>query len=137
MSVHYVYRFLNMKHQVIYVGETNDINRRIREHLSCNPSKTSFKRSDLKYISRVEYLKLRSVEQGKLVEKYYIMKYLSPVLKNKVIPSKHVKIKNPPSNWRTFIVINKQCKKVGRFKFVVWKIFMYLILGLIIIYYII
>ena len=90
MAVHYVYKFINIYNQVMYVGETNDINRRIREHLSCNPSRTCFKKSDIKYISRIEYLKLKSIEQGKIVEKYYILKYLSPVLKNKLIYNRHI-----------------------------------------------
>ena len=74
MAIHYVYKFINIHNQVIYVGETNNINRRIREHLSCNPSRTSFRKSYLKYISRVEYLTLKSTSEGKLVEKYYILK---------------------------------------------------------------
>ena len=101
--MHYVYKFIDIRNNVMYVGETNNIERRIREHLSCNPAKTCFKKSDLKNISRIEYLKLNTVSEGKLIEKYYIIKYLSPSLKNKSIPRTRVKLKNPPDNhWRTY-----------------------------------
>ena len=112
MAVHYVYKFISIYNQVLYVGETNNINRRVREHLSCNPSRTCFVRSDLKYISRIDYITVKSPSQGKLVEKYYILKYLSPVLKNRSIPRQRVNIKKPPDNWKTYMQINKM-RKVG------------------------
>ena len=107
ITVHYVYKFININSEIMYVGETNNIDRRIREHLSCNPSKTCFKRSDLKTISKIEYLTLKSSKEGKLVEKYYIRKYLSPNLKNRSIPRKQVKIKNPPDEWRTYKIFRR------------------------------
>ena len=136
MAVHYVYKFISIKNQVMYVGETNDINRRVREHLSCNPSRTSFKKSDLKYIARVEYLKLRSVEQGKLVEKYYILKYLSPALKNKSIPRRRVKLKNPPDNWRIFLQMRTLSSKKNTFEIKLCIIFMKFMFWMLILHYI-
>lgn len=101
--MHYVYKFIDTNNKVMYVGETNNIERRIREHLSCNPAKTCFRKTDLKKISRIEFLKLKTMQEGKLIEKYYILKYLSPNLKNKSIPRTRVKIKNPPDNhWRIY-----------------------------------
>ncbi|MBQ8997736.1 MAG: GIY-YIG nuclease family protein [Clostridium sp.] len=136
MAKHYVYKFINIYNQVMYVGETNNINRRIREHLSCNPSRTSFRKSDLKYISRVEYLTLKSTTEGKLIEKYYILKYLSPVLKNKSIPSKKVKIKNPPDNWKIFMKMNKMCGTTTNFRNKMYKILINIIFWFILLYYI-
>ena len=136
MAKHYVYKFINIYNQVMYVGETNNINRRIREHLSCNPSRTSFRKSDLKYISRVEYLTLKSTTEGKLIEKYYILKYLSPVLKNKSIPSKKVKIKNPPDNWKIFMKMNKMCVTTTNFRNKMYKILINIIFWFILLYYI-
>ena len=52
----------------MYVGETNNIERRIREHSSCNPAKTCFRKTDLKKISRIEFLKLKTMQEGKLIE---------------------------------------------------------------------
>ena len=103
IKTHYVYKFIDTANKVIYVGETNNIERRIREHLSCNPAKTCFRKADLKNISRIEFLKLNTIQEGKLIEKYYILKYLSPCLKNKSIPHTRIKIKNPPDNhWRIY-----------------------------------
>lgn len=135
MAVHYVYKFINIYNQVMYVGETNDINRRIREHLSCNPSRTCFKKSDIKYISRIEYLKLKSIEQGKIVEKYYILKYLSPVLKNKLIPRTKVKLKNPPDNWRIFLIMKNIDKSENTFIIRVFVVVIKIIFWIVLLYH--
>lgn len=135
MAVHYVYKFINIYNQVMYVGETNDINRRIREHLSCNPSRTCFKKSDIKYISRIEYLKLKSIDQGKIVEKYYILKYLSPVLKNKLIPRTKVKLKNPPDNWRIFLIMKNIDKSENTFIIRVFVVVIKIIFWIVLLYH--
>lgn len=138
MSIHYVYKFIDVNCKVIYVGESNNLDRRIREHLSCNPNKTCFRRSDLKSISRIEYLKLNSKTEGKLTEKYYIREYLSPNLKNKSIPHKKIKIKNPPNDWKIYKVFRetnatKQQSKV-KIEFTIW--ILRLLFWLLILYFI-
>jgi predicted GIY-YIG superfamily endonuclease len=137
MAAHYVYKFISIYNQVLYVGETNNIDRRIREHLSCNPSKTNFRKSDIKKIHKVEYLKLKSSHEGKLVEKYYILKYLSPVLKNKSIPRTRIEIKNPPSNWRTLVYINKKRATNKKYSEILCNLLLKVIFWIFLLYYIV
>lgn len=69
----YVYRFLNQANQVIYVGRTNNIIRRIRQqHFGNNGHLPKECYNETK---TVEYAKVASQNDAILYELYYIEKY--------------------------------------------------------------
>lgn len=69
----YVYRFLNQQNQVIYVGRTNNIIRRIRQqHFGKNGHLPKECYNETK---TVEYAKVASQNDAILYELYYIEKY--------------------------------------------------------------
>ena len=67
----YVYRFLDTRGKVIYIGKTINIHNRMKQH---------FKGGHLplecyKSVSRIEYQKYRTESDSLIMETYYITKY--------------------------------------------------------------
>lgn len=69
----YVYRFVDINNKYMYVGETNNIDRRIGEHLQLKSSK--FKKDTLKEIQKIEYIKVDNKMIARQFEIHYINKY--------------------------------------------------------------
>lgn len=69
----YIYRFVNQHDRVIYIGRTNNIVRRIRhQHFGNNGHLPKTCYNETVY---VEYAKVKSENDAKIYELYYIEKY--------------------------------------------------------------
>lgn len=79
----YVYKFEDSRGKVLYIGKTNDIDRRMKEHFG---GKGHIKGNCYKDTARVYYMQLNSDGDALLVEQYMIGKY-NPVY-NKLGKSK-------------------------------------------------
>lgn len=64
----YVYRFLNKENEIIYIGKTKELNKRLSNH--SHLSKECY--SEIKYI---EYIKLLNYDEMSIYERYYINKF--------------------------------------------------------------
>lgn len=71
----YVYRFLSDQGGILYVGKTNDIYRRMKQHFIDND--TLYKESYAK-VAKVEYTALDSIVEAGVLEQVLINKYNCP-----------------------------------------------------------
>lgn len=70
---HYLYRWIDVYGNVIYVGETKRrLDKRIAEHMSCNPKYTNFKRKDIAQVHKIEYMVFDDDYDAMAHERYYI-----------------------------------------------------------------
>ena len=69
----YVYKFIDKNDRCLYVGQTNDLSRRIGQHLSLKSGK--FNKNLIKDIKRIEYIKVDNRVVARQFEIYYINKY--------------------------------------------------------------
>ena len=67
----YVYRFKSDIGEILYVGKTTDLKKRVEQHLKTNTLPVSFK----ELASKVEYIKFYSDPDLHIAENYYINKY--------------------------------------------------------------
>ena len=72
----FVYKLLDENYNVLYVGKTWDLKRRIHQHM--NPNSSMFSKEDINKIKYVGYLFLKSEIQSDLREIYYINEYRPP-----------------------------------------------------------
>lgn len=72
MIKYYIYRFLNENNEVIYIGRTNNIVSRIATHFS---SQGHLPQECYDEVKRVDYLELKTKNDMKIKELYYISKY--------------------------------------------------------------
>lgn len=74
----YVYRFLDSQGSIIYVGKTNDMKRRMRQHfLRGHLPKECYKKTN-----EVQYMKFKSEVESSIYEIYYINKF-KPIFNKK------------------------------------------------------
>lgn len=71
----YVYRFINIHNQIIYVGRTNNIVRRIRNEHFSKSGRGHLPQECYNETARVEYAEVKSHNESKMYELYYIEKY--------------------------------------------------------------
>lgn len=69
---YYIYRFLNEKNEVIYVGKTTNLNRRIEAHK--HSSLSNIPLFDFE-VFNIEYAKFKSEYKSSIYEIHYIVKY--------------------------------------------------------------
>lgn len=67
MMSYYVYKFLNIDDDVVYIGKTENLNSRMKSH---NHLPTNV----YKEIVKIEYLDFKTKDDTELAEKYYIIK---------------------------------------------------------------
>jgi len=72
MSEHYIYYFVNEKDEVVYVGRTADIKRRINQHFGSNGH---LKESEYNDVKLIKYAPLSSENEARIYETYYISKW--------------------------------------------------------------
>lgn len=70
-SMFYVYRFLNKNFEVIYVGRTVNIKKRMSQHFT----KGHLPSECYKQVARIDYLELETKADMNIVELYFIGKY--------------------------------------------------------------
>ena len=93
----YVYRFIDGKGNIIYVGKTVNINNRIQQHFSNGHLPKECYNS----VAKIEYQKHKTESDSLIMETYYITKY-SPRY-NKLQQSRDLPtIQFDEGNWRTY-----------------------------------
>lgn len=97
---YYVYRFLNKYEEVIYVGRTNNISNRIKQHLSSGHLPSDC----YSLINKIEYIELETFTDILIYEIYYINKYL-PIYntRDKDELRKETTITLPEKQWKEYI----------------------------------
>ena len=94
----YVYRFIDGKGNIIYVGKTVNINNRIQQHFS---NKGHLSKECYNSVAKIEYQKYKTESDSLIMETYYITKY-SPKY-NKLGQSRDVPtIAFDEKNWKIY-----------------------------------
>ena len=93
----YVYRFIDGKGNIIYVGKTVNINNRMQQHFSNG----HLPKECYKSVALIEYQKYKTESDSLVMETYYITKY-SPKY-NKLQQSRDLPtIEFDEGSWRTY-----------------------------------
>ena len=93
----YVYRFIDGKGNIIYVGKTVNINSRMQQHFSNGHLDKQCYNS----VAKIEYQKYKTESDSLIMETYYITKY-SPKY-NKLQQSRDLPtIEFEEGSWRTY-----------------------------------
>ncbi len=109
----YVYRFKHyLTSEIIYVGYTSrTLNARMNEHFGTNPHLPT---KCYKSVGRIEYIKVRTNSDARLIEQYLINKY-KPIynIAGKSSDEQTIKLRSIPKRWtlyedrkRSFIRLN-------------------------------
>ena len=94
----YVYRFIDGKGNIIYVGKTVNINNRMQQHFS---DKGHLPKECYNSVAKIEYQKYKTESDSLIMETYYITKY-SPKY-NKLQQSRDLPtIEFDEGSWRTY-----------------------------------
>ena len=102
--VSYCYRFKDINGNIIYVGKTVDINKRMTQHFG---GKGHLDKECYKSVARIEYQKYKTESDALIYETYYITKY-SPKY-NKLGQSRDKPtIQLEEKDWKTYQVFKKQ-----------------------------
>ena len=100
----YVYRFIDGKGNIIYVGKTVNINNRMQQHFS---DKGHLPKECYNSVAKIEYQKYKTESDSLIMETYYITKY-SPKY-NKLQQSRDLPTLDLDKNkWKTY----KQLKPI-------------------------
>ena len=100
----YVYRFIDGKGNIIYVGKTVNINNRMQQHFS---DKGHLSKECYNAVAKIEYQKYKTESDSLIMETYYITKY-SPKF-NKLQQSRDLPTLDLDKNkWKTY----KQLKPI-------------------------
>lgn len=99
----YVYKFEDKNKKVLYIGKTNNMNRRMAQHFG---NKGHIKGDCYKRTRKIYYMTLSSEENALIVEQYFISKYKPPYnIKGKGKPALRLNINE---NWILYKKINKE-----------------------------
>ena len=108
----YVYRFKDVSDNIIYVGKTVDMQKRMNQHFG---GKGHLDPKCYKSVAKIEYQKYKTESDSLIMETYYITKY-SPKY-NKLGQSKDIPtIKFDEGNWKVYQVLkqtNTRSKKAN------------------------
>lgn len=103
----YVYRFINSDEKIIYVGKTNNLDRRYVQHFN---KKGHLPSECYNSVWKIEYIKTDTELNALLLETYYINKYRPQYNKlnktYKATSTENVNLKDINSNWRTYRIVN-------------------------------
>ena len=94
----YVYRFLDSKGNIIYIGKTVNIDLRMQQHFG---DKGHLSKECYNSVAKIEYQKYKTESDSLIMETYYITKY-SPKF-NKLQQSRDLPtIQFDEGSWRTY-----------------------------------
>lgn len=103
----YIYRFLDANEKIIYVGKTNNLDKRYAQHFS---KKGHLPRECYNSVWKIEYIKTDTELNALLLETYYINKYRPQYNKlNKTYKAtsvKDVNLKEIKDNWKVYKIVN-------------------------------
>lgn len=104
----YIYRFIDKNRKVIYVGKTNNLNKRYNQHFG---KKGHLTKECYNSVWKIEYIKVDSELNALLLETYYINKYRPKYNKlNKTYrPTniENVNLKEIKDNWKLYRIVNR------------------------------
>ena len=102
----YVYRFIDIRGNVIYYGKTLDMQNRMKNHFT----KVHLPKECYQSVAKIEYQKYKTESDALIMETYFITKY-SPKY-NKLGKSRDVPtITLDEKEWKTYQVLKKQAEK--------------------------
>ncbi|WGX77398.1 nucleotide excision repair endonuclease (plasmid) [Paraclostridium bifermentans] len=103
----YIYRFLDANEKIIYVGKTNNLDRRYTQHFS---KKGHLPRDCYNSVWKIEYIKTDTELNALLLETYYINKYRPQYNKlnktYKATSTENVNLKEIKDNWKVYKIVN-------------------------------
>lgn len=103
----YVYRFIDKNKKIIYVGKTNNLDRRFGQHFNKGGH---LPKECYNSVWKMEYIKVDSELNALLLETYYINKYRPKYNKlnktYKATSTKNVNLKEISTNWKTFRIVH-------------------------------
>lgn len=112
-SKSYVYRFIDGNKKVIYVGKTNNLDKRYVQHFNKNGH---LPKECYKSVWKIEYIKVDSELNALLLETYYINKYRPKYNKlnktYKATSTDNVNLKEIKENWKTYKVVHQSLAPV-------------------------
>jgi excinuclease UvrABC nuclease subunit len=108
ISKSYIYRFLDSQKKIIYVGKTNNLDKRYIQHFNKNGH---LSKECYRSVWKIEYIKVDSELNALLLETYYINKYRPKYNKlNKTYRATsidNVNLKEIKENWKTYKIVNQ------------------------------
>lgn len=103
----YVYRFIDGNNKVIYVGKTNNLDRRFGQHFN---KSGHLPKECYNSVWKMEYIKVDSELNALLLETYYINKYRPKFNRlNKTYratSTENVNLKDIKDNWKIFRIVH-------------------------------
>lgn len=103
----YVYRFIDGNNKVIYVGKTNNLDRRFSQHFN---KSGHLPKECYNSVWKMEYIKVDSELNALLLETYYINKYRPKFNRlNKTYratSTENVNLKDIKDNWKIFRIVH-------------------------------
>lgn len=103
----YVYRFINSDEKIIYVGKTNNLDRRYVQHFN---KKGHLPSECYNSVWKIEYIKTDTELNALLLETYYINKYRPKYNKlnktYKATSTENVNLKEIKDNWKVYKIVN-------------------------------
>lgn len=116
-SKSYVYRFIDKNEKIIYIGKTNNLDRRYKQHFNGYGHLSD---SCYKSVWKIEYIKLDNEINALLLETYYINKYRP--FYNKLNKTKrpvsldNINLKEIKDNWKIYRVVNSTFEPVVNYE---------------------
>lgn len=112
-SKSYVYRFIDSNKKIIYVGKTNNLDKRYIQHFKKNGH---LPKECYGSVWKIEYVKVDSELNALLLETYYINKFRPKYNKlNKTYratSTDNVNLKEINDTWRTYRIVNESLAPV-------------------------
>lgn len=106
MQKSYIYRFLNKYNSTIYVGKTNNLDIRYKQHFT----KGHLPKECYDSVAKIEYITENSELNALLLETYYINffrpKYNQLNKTFKPTSLNNINLKNIKDNWKTYKTLN-------------------------------
>ena len=107
MQKSYIYRFIDSNKRILYVGKTNNLDKRFVQHFRKNGH---LPKECYGSVWKIEYIKVDSELNALLLETYYINKYRPKYNKlNKTYratSTDNVNLREIKENWKTYKVVN-------------------------------
>lgn len=108
---YYVYKFCNKENQIIYVGKSNDLTRRMNEHFS---DYGHLPKECYNNVAKIDFIVLNSEIDMNIYELYYINLY-KPYFNIKDKSENNMELKLPEKIWITYL--DKENEENNTFKF--------------------
>ena len=103
----YVYRFIDEKGNIIYVGKTVNINNRMQQHFS---DKGHLPKECYREVAKIECIKWATKSDAQIMEVYYINKY-KPKYNKQDKRLDQLTLVLEEKEWKTYEVLKRQVER--------------------------